>query len=431
MLPLIAEPVLEPAPPRAFATAAWCLFDWAITPFPTIVSTFIISNYFAKAIAPDPTTGSAQWSFMIAVAGIVIALLSPPMGAIADRMGHAKRGIGISLTVLVLAAGLLWFAKPDPAYALPVLVVSGAGIVAMELGLLFYNALLPSIAPRERLGRISGWGWAMGYVGGLICLGAALVFLVQPEHPILGISHAEAANIRATGPLAAIWAVAFGWPLFIFVPDARKTGLKTATAVRQGLADVLHTLRDLRSTPQLAWFLIASALYRDGITTILAVGGLYAGGTFGMDFSELIIFGMSLNVTAGLGAATFAWLDDWIGSTRTIMLSIAGLIVFGLGIVIVHDKSWFFGMALSLGVFIGPTQSASRSLAVRLAPEGQVGKVFGLYALTGRAVSFIGPTLFGWVTATTHSQRAGLASILGLLLVGLIALTKVRQPGEV
>jgi UMF1 family MFS transporter len=425
---LTASTATEPAKPRTIATAAWCLFDWSITPFPTIVSTFIISNYFAKAIAPDPTTGSAEWSFMIAIAGIAIAFLSPPMGAIADRMGHAKRGIAVSMAILILAAGLLWFAEPEPIYSLPVLTVSGVGIVAMELGLLFYNALLPGVAPPDRLGRISGWGWAMGYVGGLVCLGAALVFLVQPEHPIFGISHAQAANIRATGPLAALWALAFSWPLFVWVPDVQKTNIQVSVAIRRGLTDVLHTLRDLKKTPQLAWFLIASALYRDGITTLLAVGGLYAGGTFGMDFSELILFGMGLNITAGLGAATFAWLDDWIGSKRTIMLSIVGLLIFGLGIVLVHDKMWFFGMALSLGVFIGPTQSASRSLAVRLAPEGQVGKVFGLYALTGRAVSFIGPTLFGWVTATTHSQRAGLCAILGLLLIGLLVLTRVRQP---
>jgi UMF1 family MFS transporter len=435
MLPVTADTLAETAAleaiaPRTARIVAWCLFDWAITPYPVIVSTFIISNYYAKAIAPDPTTGSARWSFMIAIAGIVIAVLSPPMGAIADRMGHAKRGIAIALGVLIAAAGLLWFAKPEPAYGLPVLVVSGMGIVAMELGLLFYNALLPGVAPLKRLGRVSGWGWASGYVGGLLCLGLALFLLVQPDHPIFGISHAEAANIRATGPLAALWAAAFGWPLFLLVPDIRKTGSNALTAIRQGLVDVAHTLRDLRGTPQVAWFLAASALYRDGVTTMLAVGGLYAGGTFGLDFSELIIFGMGLNVTAGLGAATFAWLDDWIGSKRTIMLSIAGLVVFGLGIVIVHDKIWFFGMALSLGVFIGPTQSASRSLAVRLAPEGQVGKIFGLYALTGRAVSFIGPTIFGWVTATTHSQRAGLASILGLLVIGMLILTKVRQPAK-
>ncbi len=435
MLPITADTIDTPAAPdivtaRTAPIVAWCLFDWAITPFPTIVSTFIISNYYAKAIAPDPTTGSAHWSFMIAIAGIVIALLSPPMGAIADRMGHAKRGIAIALSVLIAAGGLLWFAKPEPAYGLPVLVVSGMGIVAMELGLLFYNALLPGVAPLNRLGRVSGWGWASGYVGGLISLGLALIFLVRTEHPIFGIPYDGSEKYRATGPLVALWAMAFSWPLFVWVPDIRKTSVKVAVAIRQGLTDVVHTLRDLKTTPQLAWFLAASALYRDGITTILAVGGLYAGGTFGMDIGELTIFGMGLNVTAGLGAATFAWLDDWIGSKRTIMLSLTGLLIFGVGVVIAHDKIWFFGTALSLGVFIGPTQSASRSLAVRLAPEGQVGKVFGLYALTGRAVSFIGPTVFGLVTAITHSQRAGLGAILTLLLMGMLILTKVRQPAK-
>jgi UMF1 family MFS transporter len=422
----------EPKPARSGAGAifGWCLYDWAISPFPTIVSTFIISNYYAKAIASDPTIGSAQWSFMIALAGIAIALFSPPLGAIADRMGHAKRGIAIAMSVLVLAGGLIWFAKPEPAYALPLLIVSGMGIVAMELGMLFYNALLPGVAPPDRIGRVSGWGWASGYVGAVICLSVALVLLVRPEHPAFGIARAEAANFRAAGPLTAIWAAMFGWPLFFLVRDIPKTGLKLTAAVRDGLADTWHTLRDLRQTPQLAWFLAASALYRDGVTSILTLGGLYAGGTFGMDINQLTMFGISLNVSAGLGAATFAWLDDWIGSKRTIMLSVVGLIVFGTGIVLVHSMVWFVGIALALGIFVGPTQAASRSLAVRLAPEGQVGKVFGLYALTGRAVTFVGPTIFGWVTATTHSQRAGLASILVLLVVGLTLLTRVREPAR-
>ena len=433
MLTTTADPDAEklPAKPvesRARTIAAWCLYDWAITPYPTIVSTFIISNYFAKAIAPDPTTGSADWSFMIAIAGITIAVLSPPLGAIADRMGHAKRGIAISLMTLIAAASLLWFARPEPAFALPVLIVAGTGIVAMELGLLFYNALLPGVAPVERLGRVSGWGWASGYVGGLIALGLALVLLVQPEHPIFGIPKDAALNIRACGPLAALWASIFGIPLFFLVPDIRGTSVRAAVAVRQGLADVAHTLQNLRRTPQIAWFLAASALYRDGITTILAIGGLYAGGTFGMGFSELIVFGMALNVTAGLGAALFAWVDDWIGSKRTIALSVIGLIVAGIGVVTAYDKTWFYVMALSLGTFIGPAQAASRSLAVRLAPPGEVGKVFGLYALTGRAVSFIGPAVYGWVTEATHSQRAGLAAILTLLMIGLALLTRVREP---
>jgi UMF1 family MFS transporter len=433
MLPITADiesVAPEPAKRGAAAIFGWCLYDWAISPFPTIVSTFIISNYYAKAIAPDPTTGSAHWSFMIALAGIAIALFSPPLGAIADRMGLAKRGIAIGLSGLILAGGLIWFARPDSAYGLPLLIVSGMGIVAMELGMLFYNALLPGVAPADRIGRVSGWGWASGYVGAVICLSVALMLLVRPEHPAFGIPRADAANYRAAGPLTAIWAAMFGWPIFFLVRDIPRTGLKLTVAVREGLADTWHTLRALRQTPQLAWFLAASAIYRDGVTSILTLGGLYAGGTFGMDINQLTMFGISLNVTAGLGAATFAWLDDWIGSKRTIMLSVVGLIVFGAGIVLVHNIVWFVGLALALGIFVGPTQAASRSLAVRLAPEGQVGKVFGLYALTGRAVTFVGPTLFGWVTETTHSQRYGLASILVLLVTGLTVLTRVREPAK-
>lgn len=432
MLPMTADtPISAPElKSGGAATFAWCLYDWAISPFPTIVSTFIISNYFAKAIASDQVTGSAEWSFMIAMAGIAIAILSPPLGAIADRMGHAKRGIAIALSVLILAGGLIWFAKPHPSYALPLLIVSGVGIVAMELGMLFYNALLPGVAPADRIGRVSGWGWASGYVGGLICLGLALFLLVRPEHPAFGIPRMDAANFRAAGPLTAIWAAMFAWPLFLLVKDIPRTGLKLTVAVRQGMADTWHALRGLKQTPQLAWFLVASAIYRDGVTSILTLGGLYAGGTFGMDINQLTMFGMGLNVTAGLGAATFAWLDDWIGSKRTIMLSIVGLIVFGTGIILAQDMRWFVGLALALGIFVGPTQAASRSLAVRLAPEGQVGKVFGLYALTGRSVTFVGPTIFAWVTATTHSQRAGLSAIIVLLLIGLAILGRVREPAR-
>jgi UMF1 family MFS transporter len=413
---------------RRAATFAWCLYDWAVTPFPTIVTTFVISNYFAKAIAPDPTTGSARWGFMVGAAGAIIALLSPPLGAIADRMGHAKRGIAVSLAVIIVSAALLWFATPTPDSAVLTLVVSAAGIISVELGLLFYNALLPVIAPRDRIGRTSGWGWGAAYAGGLMCLIAALLLLVQPEHPVLGIPKTEAANYRATGPLVAVWAALFAWPLFLLVPDTKGTVRSTAAAVRLGMADLGQTVRSLSRYRNLAWFLVSSAIYRDGITTILGIGGLYAGGTFGMTLSEIITFGIGINITAAGGAASFAWLDDWLGSKRTVLLSLAGLIGFGAAIIAVHDKSLFFGLALALGIFVGPAQSASRSLAVRLSPEGEVGKVFGLYGLTGRAVSFTGPILYSWVTEVTHNQRAGVGTILVLLVAGAVLLLRVREP---
>ncbi len=426
-IPDLEEPAPAPAK-RRYAVFAWCLYDWAITPFPTIVTTFLISNYYAHYLAVDPTIGSSEWSYMVGMAGLLIAFLSPPLGAIADRMGHAKRGIAVSLATIILSGSLLYFARPDPSYALPTLFAAGAGIVAMELGLLFYNALLPGVAPPGRLGRVSGWGWASGYVGGLACLGLALALLVQPEHPVFGIPKTAWMNIRATAPLTAIWAAVFGWPIFFLVADIRKAGVRAGTAVRQGLIDLVHTIRDLKAYPQLVLFLVASAIYRDGITTVLTVGGLYAGGTFGMGFNELITFGMGLNIAAGLGAAAFAWLDDGIGSKRTVMLSLAGLIGFGSAIILIHDKDWFFWTALALGIFIGPAQSASRSLIVRLSPPDRIGKSLGLYALVGRSVTFVGPVLFGLVTSITHSQRAGLCSTMVLLMLGLAVLTKVHAP---
>ena len=412
---------------RVTSVAAWCLFDWAIAPFPTVVTTFVFSTYFAKALASDPTQGSADWSFMVATAGIAIGILSPLLGAIADRMGHAKRGIALFIVPALVASGLLWFARPDPALGLPVLILVGIGIVAFELALLFYNALLPSVAPEGRIGRVSGWGWAAGYAGGLGCLIVALVFLVQPLHPIFGISLKAAANIRACGPLIALWMALFGWPLFALVPDAPRTGGPAKQAIREGLGELRVTLTRLRALPQMLRFLIASAFYRDGVTTILAIGGVYAGVTFGMDLGQVILFGIGLNVAASLGAAGFAWIDDWLGSKRTILIALLGLILFGASIIVVTDKTWFIVLGLALGIFVGPAQSASRSLVVRLAPEGQVGRFFGLYALTGRAASFLGPLLFGIATQVTHSQRMGLTVILSLLVIGLLVLLSVRE----
>lgn len=411
----------------ATAIAAWCLFDWAIAPFPTIVTTFVFGTYFAKALASDPTQGSADWSFMVATAGVAIGILSPLLGAIADRMGHAKRGIGIFILPALLVSALLWFARPDPTLGLPVLILVGIGIVGFELALLFYNALLPSVAPGGIIGRVSGWGWAAGYAGGLSCLIVALLFLVQPLHPIFGIPVKAAANIRACGPLIALWMALFGWPLFALVPDAPRTGVPIGRAVGEGITELRATMARLRELPQMLRFLIASAFYRDGVTTILAIGGVYAGVTFGMDLGQVILFGIGLNVAASLGAAGFAWVDDWLGSKRTILIALLGLILFGASIILVTDKTWFVVLGLALGIFVGPAQSASRSLVVRLAPEGQVGRFFGLYALTGRAASFMGPLLFGIATQVTHSQRIGLTVILSLLIIGLLVLLSVRE----
>jgi UMF1 family MFS transporter len=176
--------------------------------------------------------------------------------------------------------------------------------------------------------------------------------------------------------------------------------------------------------------LVASALVRDGLATLFAFGGIYAAGSFGMSFQEILLFGLALNATAAAGAAGFAWIDDRIGAKPTILLSLSALLGFGTGILLVHDKEWFWGLALGLGVFVGPVQAAGRSLLARMAPAGMVTEMFGLYSLSGRAAAFLGPLALGTATAAFASQRAGMATILGFFLAGLLLMLTVRVPPE-
>jgi UMF1 family MFS transporter len=307
--------------------------------------------------------------------------------------------------------------------ALPVI------IVGRELAFVFYNAMLPTLVRPDHLGRLSGWGWAMGYLGGLACLVVALYGLVKTDSPLFGLLGTTGQeNVRAVAPLAALWLALFGLPLFFLTPDQPATGIGWRQAVTEGLSSLAHTVRQVRQYRDLAWFLVASAFWRDGLATLVAFGGLYAAGSFGMSFQEILIFGIALNVTAALGALGFSWIDDGIGAKRTIIITLCGLLAFGAGVLVVHDKGWFWGLALGLGTFMGPAQAAGRSLLARMAPPDMVAQSFGLYSLTGKATAFVGPLTLGWVTAAFASQRAGMATILVFFLVGLVLMLGVREP---
>jgi UMF1 family MFS transporter len=302
--------------------------------------------------------------------------------------------------------------------------------VAFELANVFYNAMLPSVAPPGMTGRVSGWGWGLGYMGGLACLAVALFGLIGfgGAPPLLPVPAAEQAGVRATALLVAAWFAVFALPLFLFAPDRPATGIGAGRAVREGLATLWRTLREVRRYGDIVRFLIASALYRDGLATLFAVGGLYAAGTIGMDFDRILVFAIGLNVTAGLGAAGFAFLDDAAGSKRTVLLALGGLIGFGVPLLLISDADWFIVLALGLGLFVGPAQAASRSLLARLAPPHMETEMFGLYALTGKSIAFLGPVLFGLVTAAFDSQRAGMATILLFFVAGGALLLTVREP---
>ncbi len=407
---------------------AWCLYDWANSSFPTVIVTFVFAAYFTKAVAADPVAGTAQWGYALSLSALFVALFGPVLGAAADHGGRRKPWLAAFTVLAVAATALLWFIEPGPAMALAALVLVGVANFAFEMGTVFYNAMLPGLAAAGRLGRLSGWGWGLGYAGGLAALALVLAGLVEPETPWFGLSRQGSENIRAAAPLVAVWWAVFSLPLFIFTPDRGSSGLCLATSVRRGLASLGRTLRNIRAYGNIGRFLLARMIYIDGLNTLFAFGGIYAAGAFGMDYGELIIFGIAMNVTAGLGALGFAWVDDIIGSKRTIVIAVAGLAVLGGGLLVVEGKTLFWVFALPLGLFIGPAQAASRSMVARLAPPEMRTEIFGLFALSGKATAFLGPALLAFVTETFNSQRAGMAVILVFFGLGLALLLPVVEP---
>jgi len=412
---------------------AWVVYDWACTAFGAVITTFVFSVYFTRTVAPSVIEGTALWSEAVALAGIAVALLSPLLGAIADHSGRRKPWIAAFVLLNLIGASLLWWVEPGPSGVALGMLGLALGTAGVELAFVFYNAMLPDLAPPGHLGRLSGWGWAAGYLGGLGCLVVALFGLVRPDSVgALVLGTADHANLRAVGPLVALWLAVFALPLFWLTPDRPATGLSVPAAVRAGLASLGRTLRQLVSRESgqgaLLRFLIASAIYRDGLTTLVTFGGIFAAGTFGMGFEELVLFAIGLNVTAAVGAIVFAWLDDRLGAKPTILIALVGLMLLGGPLLLISDKSWFWALALGLGLFMGPAQAAGRSLLVRLAPPTLVTESFGLYALSGKAVSFLGPLALGWATTAFHSQRAGMATILVLFAAGAALMLTVREP---
>jgi UMF1 family MFS transporter len=404
------------APGRALA--AWALYDWANSGFAALVQTFVFAAYFARAVAENETLGTAWWGNMMGVAGLIIGLGGPVLGAVADRSGRRKPWLAAFTGMCIAATGLLWFIRPDPAFLWPALILAGIGTVGSEYAMIFYNAMLPDLAGKARIGRWSGWGWGLGYAGGLVLLLVALYGLVR-EPGWFGVPGRDALNVRAVMPLTGLWYLVFCLPLFLLTPDAPGGRRPLASAVREAVAQLRGSLKNLRGHRHIALFLLARMFYNDGLTTMFAFGGIYAASTFGMSPDEVIVFGIGLNVTAGLGAAAFAWLDDRLGPRRTILLSLVGLTVPTAAVLLVQSKALFWIFGLALGIFVGPVQASSRSWLAHAAPAEVRTEMFGLMALSGKLTSFLGPFLVGWLTLATGSQRLGMSAVAGLFAVGL------------
>ncbi|RNC79337.1 MAG: MFS transporter [Balneola sp.] len=406
---------------------SWALYDWANSSYFVIIQTFVFAAYFSETIAENVEIGTAQWGNMIGFAGIFIALTAPFFGAIADQAGKRKPWIAFFTIVCVIGSGLLWFAEPDPSSLWLALSLGFISTIAAELVYIFYNAMLPDLVHPSKIGRWSGWGWGMGYAGGLACLLVALYVFIETDGLWLGLNVEEAEPVRATFILTAAWYALFSLPLFLRTPDAPSKNKPINVAVKDGVKQLKSSLKEVKKYKHIVRFLIARMFYNDAIVTIYAMGGIYAVGSFGMEQSEILIFGVGLNITAGLGAALFAWLDDKSGSKFTILVSLVGVAVPIIAVLFTKSSMWFIIWGLFLGLFFGPNQSSSRSFMARIAPPELSTQMFGLLALSGKATAWAGTILFGAFTLLFGTQKAGMVVVLVLLLIGFLIMLTVNE----
>ncbi len=406
------------------AVFGWVMYDFANSAFTTLVVTFVYATYFTGHIAADEISGTILWSRAVSVSAVAVGLLAPFLGAVADQRRNRKPFLFFFTLVTVGATALLATVLPGQVMAaMGWFVVAN---IAFELGCVFYNALLPDIAGPDRVGWISGLGWGLGYGGGLAALGLAMVGFVSPEKPWFGVSRHLGAHIRATNLLTACWLLVFSLPLFFFVREKKRpaVGKKSLAAVVADLADVF---REVRKYPQVFRLLAARLLYNDGLVTVFAFGGIYAAGTFGFTFHEIMLFGIVLNVAAGAGALVMGIFDNYAGGKKTVQLSVVGLIGAVILAVLAREKIWLWIAGVVIGFFSGPNQSASRSLLARFTPSSRKGLFFGLFAFSGKFTAFLGPFFFGLLTDIFASQRAGVAGVVVFLGLGGLLLATVDE----
>lgn len=408
---------------------AWCLYDWANSAFPTVLITFVFGVYFSREIVGDEIRGSVLWSYALGASGICVAFLSPLVGALSDKLGQKKPGLLICTAICVCACMALWFCKPEASFIILCLLLISIANIGFELALVFYNAMLPDIVPARRMGTVSGWAWGFGYAGGIIALLLTLFAVIGfgGAEPFLPISEENAANVRASGPLIALWVTVFSLPLVLFIRDAAPRDVAIKQAACEALEQLKGSLQAIGQYKQLVRFLIASALYRDGLTTLFSLGGVYAAARHGLSMEALLIFAVALNVNAGLGAIFFSFWDDTKGSKITILIALVGLIISGVFVLLAPDQTAFMISACVLGLFIGPVQASSRTFAGRLSPKGMETQTYGFYAFTGKSVAFLGPLLYGVATSIFQSEQAGMMTILIFWITGFGVLMTVKD----
>ncbi|MCB2413799.1 MFS transporter [Demequina sp. TTPB684] len=443
-MPPFGEDATAPIPRSR--VAAWALWDWATQPFNSVIITFVFTALYLTSdnfIDPDLVplgegndeydaaiahlTSSLGWG--ITLAGVVVALVAPVLGQRADASGRRKAWLGVSTALLVACMLGLFFVEATPPYFWLGVGLIAAGTVVSEVAGVNYNAMLVQVSTPKTVGRVSGLGWGLGYMGGIVAL---VIVVIADGAAWWGMDTSNGMAYRLIAVGCAVWTVAFGWAVFVFVPEAPRADRPTV-GLFQGYVVLWNDLKDLwqhaRST---LWFLLASAVYRDGLAGVFTFGAIIAAKSFGFSDQNVIVFGIAANLIAGASTVVAGRFDDTIGPRRVILVALSVIIASGVLVVALQAVGavifWVFGLALS--ACVGPAQAASRSLLARVSPQGREAEIFGLYATTGRAASFLAPGMWALTIGITGATIWGTLGVIFVVLLGLVLLTQVRTPAD-
>ncbi|MFJ6079465.1 MFS transporter [Pseudarthrobacter sp. NPDC092419] len=429
---------------------AWAAWDWGSAAFNAVMTTFVFTVYLTSKPFGGEDQASAALGAALAVAGLAIALLAPVTGQRSDAGGRRKLWLGVNTAAVAILTALCFFVFPRPEFLLLGVTLIALGNVFFEFAGVNYNAMLTQISTPRNIGKVSGLGWGAGYLGGIVALLVVLQLFVQPRFEWFGASTADSLNIRLVAVFSALWFFVFALPVLFAVPELPRPAYARRLGIVASYALLVRRIKAIYATsPHTIYFLLASAVFRDGLAAVFTFGGVIAAGTFGFELSQVIFFAIFGNVVAAVGAFIGGFLDDRVGPKAVITGSLVGLLVAGTVILVLGNGDYvFFGQAwagsttfwvfgLFLCLFVGPAQSSSRAYLARLAPHGESGELFGLYATTGRAVSFLAPALFTLsiavatpLVAPGEAQRWGIMGIMLVLLAGLLVLLPVKSPDK-
>jgi len=389
---------------------SWCLYDFANSSYSAVIAAVVFPVYFVKVIAEDPASGDLWWGRAISLSMLMVALTSPVLGGISDYAGMRKRLLVAYSLVCVVSVGLLAFVEGGMVLEASLLII--VANAAMEGALVFYNAYLPDIAPRGHQGRVSGWGFGLGYAGSVLALLMALILMRNGA-------------VRLSWPMVSVFFLAFSLPAFCFLPSDRPTG-SPGRAALEGLKRTLSLLVEVLRIKRVRRFLIAYWLYKDGVNTIIIFSSIYASVTLGFTGSELVFLYLLVQVSAMAGSVALSVPTDRWGAKSVVVLSLMLWIAVTVCAYLVDDKRSFWGIATMAGLGLGSVQAASRALFSGFIPQGKEGEYFGIYAFAGKTSAVIGPALFGMISSAAGSQRPAVLSVLVLFVLGLAVLFSVE-----